>query len=147
MLAAKILKLEEGFRDKPYYCTEGFPTVGYGRVIGKAGDPLPNITVSEPEECKLLVERIERTERAMSGILEGHNEPRRAVLVSMAYQMGVHGVLQFKRFLAAMKDKNYDLAHDEMLDSKWARQTPARAKRHASVIESGDIGSAYDFKA
>lgn len=146
MLAAKILKLEEGFRDRPYYCTEGFPTVGYGRVIGKAGDPLPNITVAESEECKLLVERIERTERAMASILEGHNEARRAVLISMAYQLGVNGLLKFKRFLAALKDKNYDLAHDEMLDSKWARQTPARAKRHASVIESGDIGSAYDFK-
>lgn len=146
MLAAKILALEEGFRDKPYYCTEGFPTIGYGRVIGKVGDPLPNITVTEPDERKLLIERIERTERAISGILEGHNEARRAVLVSMAYQLGVNGLLKFNRFLAAMKGKNYDLAHDEMLDSKWARQTPARAKRHASVIESGDIGSAYDFK-
>lgn len=146
MLAAKILKLEEGFRDKPYYCTEGFPTVGYGRVIGKSGDPLPDIIVTEPDERKLLIERIERTERAMASVLEGHNESRRAVLVSMAYQLGVYGVLQFKRFLAAMKDKNYDLAHDEMLDSKWARQTPARAKRHASVIESGDVSSAYDFK-
>ena len=50
------------------------------------------------------------------------------VLIHMAYQMGVGGLLTFKRFLAALSEHNYELAVTEMLDSKWAKQTPKRVE-------------------
>ena len=33
-----------------------------------------------------------------------------------------------------MKDKNWKNASDEMLDSRWAKQTPARANRLAEIV-------------
>ena len=52
----------------------------------------------------------------------------------MCYQMGLSGVLKFKRALAAMEIKNWEMAADEMLDSLWARQTSRRANELADLI-------------
>ena len=32
-----LLQYEEGFREKPYVCSEGYPTVGTGIRIGPKG--------------------------------------------------------------------------------------------------------------
>ena len=58
------------------------------------------------------------------------------VLLSMSYQMGVTGVTRFKKMLAAMLLKDWTKAADEMLDSKWARQTPNRAKRLSEIVRA-----------
>jgi lysozyme len=55
----------------------------------------------------------------------------------MVFQMGVAGVSKFKRFLAAALAEDWQRAHDEMLDSKWAKQTPSRAKELARVFIEG----------
>jgi lysozyme len=57
----------------------------------------------------------------------------------MAYQMGVVGVLKFKKMLLAIKDKNYALASHEMLDSTWAIQTSNRAKELAAQMKGGEF--------
>ncbi len=43
----------------------------------------------------------------------------------------------------ALENGQYDLAATEMLDSRWARQTPARAERHAEVMRSSTF-EVYD---
>lgn len=63
---------------------------------------------------------------------------RRDALINMAYQMGVDGLAAFEKFLAYLKDGNYLLASNEMLDSKWAKQTPNRAKRMSQQILTGE---------
>ena len=47
----------------------------------------------------------------------------------MAYQMGVNGVMGFRKMLGAIVNGNYRLAAQEGMDSRWANQTPNRAKR------------------
>jgi len=54
----------------------------------------------------------------------------------MAFQMGVGGLLQFKRTLGSIEDGQYGEAAVEMLDSLWAQQTPERAKRLSKQMES-----------
>ena len=66
------------------------------------------------------------------------DEPRHAVLIGMAFQMGAEGLLKFKRMLSATQDKRYAEAAAEMLTSKWAEQTPVRAKRLANQLVSGE---------
>ena len=75
----------------------------------------------------------ERIAKAMNVL----DEARTAVLVSMAYQMGVAGLAQFKNTLSLIEHKHFDDAAKAMLDSKWAKQTPNRAKRHAEQMRSG----------
>lgn len=68
---------------------------------------------------------------------ENLTEPRQAVLLSMAFQMGMAGLLKFVNTLAAVRDEHYALAADGMRSSKWAQQTPRRANRLAQQMSSG----------
>lgn len=140
-----LLQYEEGFREKPYLCSEGYPTVGTGIRIGPKGADLKNYEFTVPREVDAVwLQSIlnstmrsmlsnERIARAMNVL----DEARTAVLVSMAYQMGVAGLAQFKNTLYLVETKQFDEAAKAMLDSKWARQTPNRAKRHAEQMRSG----------
>jgi lysozyme len=65
------------------------------------------------------------------------NDARTDVLLSMAYQLGVEGVLQFKNMLSAIVAEQFNDAADAMMNSLWARQTPGRARRHAEMMRSG----------
>jgi len=59
------------------------------------------------------------------------------VLVNMAFQLGVVGLLQFKDTLTNVREGNYSGAAAAMLLSKWREQTPDRAKRLATQMETG----------
>lgn len=64
-------------------------------------------------------------------------EPRQAVLIAMAFQMGLSGLLKFKQTLAAVRDEHYELAADQMRQSVWYQQTRKRAERMAQQMASG----------
>ena len=123
------LKQEEGFDGMPYEDTLGIPTIGYGTKL-----PLTE------EEAELLLKH--RLDKKILEISEKEpfflDLPQKAqeVIANMAYQLGVGGVLEFKKMWAALKHRDYQKAADEMLDSKWAKQTPNRAKRLAEIMRS-----------
>ncbi len=56
------------------------------------------------------------------------------ILIAMAYQLGISGLKGFKKMLSAFRAGDYALASREMLNSRWAKQTPNRAKRASEVI-------------
>ena len=60
----------------------------------------------------------------------------REVLLEMAYQMGVSGVSKFKNALKHMKNEEWNKAADEMLLSRWYKQTPKRAKELSEIIRA-----------
>jgi lysozyme len=60
------------------------------------------------------------------------------VLIGMAFQMGVPGLLTFKKTLGAVQDQRFAHASGLMLQSLWARQTPGRAARMARQMETGE---------
>lgn len=39
----QLIQIEEGYREKAYYCSEGYPTIGTGHKIGPKGAPLEQI--------------------------------------------------------------------------------------------------------
>ncbi|MGL5947833.1 MAG: glycoside hydrolase family protein, partial [Aeromonas sp.] len=135
-----LIMREEGFRARPYYCSEGFPTIGYGRVLGAKGTPLPNLRVTPEAEHGFVLAEVNRLAQALAGkwpwFVTCH-PARQAVLISMAYQLGLAGVCRFKRMLAAIAVQDFELAAKEMLNSQWAKQTPARAQRAAKVMRQG----------
>ena len=144
-----ILRFEEGFKPKPYIDTEGFPTVGTGFKIGPKGAALSNYTFTIPQEVNdvwlqcLVNDTIAKmnTYPTIVAALNKCNDARRDILISMAYQMGVGGLVGFKNTLAMMAAGNPSGAADGMLNSLWAKQTPARAKRHSDVIRSGNMNA------
>ena len=145
--AELVIKTEERFKGHAYYCSEGVPTIGYGKVVGTKGSPLPNITTTKEEATKFLRERIQsiipQLSKKFPKAWGNCNEAQKAILVSMTYQLGLNGVSAFTKMWKALDIKDWTLAYKEMLDSKWARQTPNRANRHAKQILTGNVDVYY----
>ena len=132
----ETLKADEGFRGLPYSDHLGHPTVGYGTLL-----PL-----TEREAETLLRGRLALFEAELIEALYKRDILFNAVppgaqfaLLSMAYQMGVPNVMRFKKMLSAIKSGDWLSAYDEALDSRWAKQTPKRAKRIAEWLKCGRI--------
>ncbi|WP_318367118.1 glycoside hydrolase family protein [Enterobacter sp.] len=140
-----ILNHEEGYREKPYIDTEGYPTVGIGIKIGPKGASLSNYTFTVPRAvgdvwAQVFVDNVTRECRSNPSInaaMQKCNPARQDILISMAYQMGVAGLAGFKNTLALIAAGKFTEAANGMLSSKWSRQTPNRAQRHAEVMRTG----------
>jgi lysozyme len=124
------IKEEEGFRGTPYKDTLGYLTIGYGTKL-----PL-----DEAEAELLLIHRLKKMQKQLHRrITELYGEvqlPDKVweILYHMSYQLGVQGVMNFKKMLRAIVNGNYIEASREMLDSKWALQTPNRAERLSTMM-------------
>jgi len=144
MNIVKMLDREEGFKSTPYLCSEGYPTVGIGWRIGDKDQPLSDfkhVSLCQSAAYAQLDYKIAGITAQLSNELEFFNdlnEVRQAVLISMAYQLGITGLLKFKRMIAAIKTKCWNDAAHEGLDSRWAKQTPERAERQMKTLLSGD---------
>jgi lysozyme len=62
---------------------------------------------------------------------------RQRVLVNMAFNLGINGLLTFKNTLQAVKSGNYVQAANGMIASKWALQVGDRAKRLSIMMVQG----------
>jgi lysozyme len=145
-LLIKILEREEGWRDKPYYCSEGYPTIGYGFKIGPKGAMLELYQFSISREVGAVWLRgicAELEDRMAFELAPVKNAGRRAVLLSMAYQMGIDGVRKFRKMWEAIERQDWGDAADQMLDSLWARQTTERASRHACIMRGENPAEIY----
>ena len=148
------MEYEEGFKPRPYYCSEGYPTVGYGFKLGEKGAPLPSFYLPRAAADIWLTELLSGTRAEMQKVpaiaaaLAGcaGNAAREAVLISMAYQLGVPGLAKFARTLSLVAAKDYISASAEMMNSLWARQTPSRANRHSRQMAIGEWCPLYQVK-
>lgn len=132
MSVLEQLKRHEGLRLEPYRCTEGFLTIGYGRNLDAKG-------ISQLEAIDLLIADIEESKTALNdrGLLDGLDEARAGVLINMAFQLGINGLLKFKNTLRLVKEGRFEEASVEMLDSLWAKQTPSRAEELSQQMKTG----------
>lgn len=124
---------EEGYQQHPYRCTSGKLTIGIGFNLDDTG-------LSMEESLLILRHRIIRIRGALRKKWRWYDslcEARQAVLVGMAYQMGLAGLYKFSTTLANVERGDYEAASRHMLASKWARQTPARAQRAAYMMRYG----------
>ena len=159
---AKLLKHEEGWSAKPYLCSQGYPTVGYGFKLGPKGAPIKYYSFTLPQAAgeawlaahvSEVLEDLDdypETRGAMAACVladgtDGTEEigPRLAVLVSMAFQMGVDGLLQFKQTLKFVAQANWSNAAANMKKSLWHDQTPNRCDRHAEQMLTGQWAKVY----
>lgn len=141
----KLIELEEGWRNTPYYCSENYPTIGYGFKLAGKNAPLPDFILPKSAGDVWLLELLEKLEKSFIKYnwYNTLNSPQQAIILSMAYQMGVKGVLNFKNMIKAISNGDYSTASDEMMNSRWAKQTYERATRHAIQLSSDEWNSYY----
>lgn len=110
------IKIKEGYRARPYVCSAGKTTVGYGTNLDDG--------ITEKQAVLLLESELEDLEVELNNTLFSKlelDDVRKYVLFDMAYNMGVPRLLKFKKTIEYISKGDYESASIEMLDSKWHR--------------------------
>lgn len=146
-----ILQKEEGFSMTPYLCSAGYVTIGLGtklhKQLGQDPSDFPITVTRQIAEVWLNTEVKIKSEGLMNGehshTFRKLDADRRAIVLSMAYQMGVGGTHRFYGMWRELEAGNWDAAAMEALDSNWAKQTPTRAVRHSRVLAGERLEDVY----
>jgi len=129
------IKEHEGYRLDVYKDTLGFDTGGYGHKI-ILGEEIPTTKEGWDE---LFEKDFIRAWNGMEDICAEYSLDipikGKCILCEMTFQMGPAGVGKFRNMLLALQNQSYTEAASEMLDSRWAKQTPNRAKKLSSQME------------
>lgn len=125
-------KRHEGFRAKPYRCSSGILTIGWGTNIDDGIDR---------EEAEYLLEhRLFLAVQDLAGFrwFESLSPVRQRALIDVRYQLGPSRFRGFVNMLAALERGDMDAAADELLDSKLGKlDAPARTKENAALLRHG----------
>jgi lysozyme len=128
-----LLRKHEGLRLKPYRCTAGALTVGYGHNLDANG-----ITQDDAERfLERDAQRALDCARAEVSNFDVLTRNRQAVLISMVFQLGPSSFRQFRRTIELVERGEFTEAAKQMLLSRWAKQTPRRAEELARMMEQG----------
>lgn len=130
------LKRDEGVVLHAYKDSEGYLTIGVGRMIdAQLGG---GITMDEAEQ--LLVGDILRCKQELDLNFpwwRDMSDARKRALINMCFNLGITRLKGFKKMLAALEGGQWEKAYQEALHSKWARQVGARANRIAQMFVEG----------
>ena len=134
------VKKHEGYRNKVYLDTLGKRTVGVGHLC------VEDFWEDDKEyEEKFLMTILEHD---LSDAIKGANdllaengcmdmnEKAHEIIIEMVFQLGKTGVSKFRNMWKALSALDYSTAAEQMLDSRWAKQTPNRANGMADIMRS-----------
>ena len=126
------VKKHEGYRNKVYLDTLGKRTVGVGHLC------VEDFWEDDKEyEEKFLMTILEHDlQSAIKGakdLMQEHgcmdiDELAEEIIIEMVFQLGKTGVSKFRNMWKHLSALEYASAASEMLDSRWAKQTPNRAQ-------------------
>lgn len=130
-----MTKTFEGLRLRPYKCTAGKLTIGYGRNLDDVG-------ISKTEADMLFERDFAQAESEVRRLCKANDidcdkliEQRFYVLTDMMFNLGYARLSKFKKFLYALKTGSYEDAAREMIDSAWATQVGNRAIQLSTLMK------------
>lgn len=126
------LRVDEGYRLKPYPDTEGKITIGIGRNLTDVGVSRGEVALMFDNDLATA----ESTARKLVPNFDALSDARRAVVMNMAFNMGFTSLATFVNTLKAIDERRFDAAADGMLASKWAKQVGPRADRLAETMRT-----------
>ena len=132
----EMIKRHEGVKSKVYLCSAGFETIGVGRNISESG-----LGLSDDEINYLLANDIARVKGELSETyfwFVAMNEARQDSIIDICFNLGLTRLRGFVKALTAMSREQFDVAADEFMDSKWAKQVGTRAIRLTEMIRTGE---------
>ena len=139
-LKARI-KEHEGFVPKIYKDQLGFKTIGFGHLVLETDRFKEGVTYKKKDLEEVFDSDFNTAKSNANQLISGlpiHHQAK-CVIIEMVFQLGIGGVSKFKKMWKALKQNDYQIASEEMLDSKWAKQTPKRAEELSSVMKSCKI--------
>ena len=143
------LTVEEGRRNDSYLDTRNLWTIGIGHHDDAVG---PGMHWDDARIDQVFADDVAEKAQLCAAKLPWYialSEPRQAVLIEMAFQMGVgrvpkppfdkgSGLLEFQGMLGALRDERFHDAAEHIRSSLWAKQTAERARRMAAQLETGE---------
>ena len=134
------VKKHEGYRNKVYLDTLGKRTVGVGHLCVEDFWE-DDKEYEEPFLMEILQKDLQEAIRGAKELMDEHgcadiDERAEEIIIEMVFQLGRTGVKKFRNMWKALSEQNYIGASYEMLDSKWAKQTPNRAKSMADQMKA-----------
>jgi len=154
------LILHEGLKLRPYKCPANKWTIGVGRNLEDVG-------LSKDEQFKLFGTSNLNRKEVIDGLLargitkeqalylldndienctadvkrfpwfESLDPVRQKVIIDMRFNLGLAGLMRFKRMILALEQGDYDRAGEEMKDSKWYSQVGIRGRRLVKMMKTG----------
>ena len=124
----------EGLKTKIYLDSVGKWTIGVGRNLSDVG-------ISEAEATIMLKNDIEVAEQEVLKVVPffwSINGVRQEVLINMMFNLGASTFRRFVLFIAAVNDKDWLTASQEMLASRWATQVGDRATELSEMMRTGE---------
>lgn len=134
------LARDEGLRLRPYKCTAGYLTIGYGRNLEGNG-------ITREEADAMLDHDIAVVSKDLDKNIPWWRqmpEPAQRGLINMAFNLGWPRLKLFAYMLAALKNGNYFEAAQHALDSKWSFQVGDRATRIGELFMVSENGQEDD---
>jgi len=133
------VKKHEGYRNKVYLDTLGKRTVGVGHLCvedfwedGKEYEEKFLMDILQKD----LQSAIDQADKKCEGLKI--SDDAKIIIIEMIFQLGKSGVSKFRNMWKALAEDppSYHVASIEMLDSRWAKQTPNRAKEMSDHMKS-----------
>ncbi len=126
------IKRCEACKLKIYKDTVDKWTVGWGRNIQDNGISQDEADYMFENDFKRVVRELEQNPWYIA-------QPQgvKDALINMNFNMGINRLMGFKNMIRALIERNYTLAAQEALNSKWAGQVGQRAKDVAVMIREG----------
>ena len=130
------IKQHEGYVGIVYKDSLGIDTIGYGFAIKDLE--------LDADICDIILERklhaLADSIYIKFGWFKYMPQEIKDIVTEMCYQLGVTGFSNFRKTIAYLQDKQFKDASVEMLDSRWADQTPNRAKELSDRVKEVDSG-------
>ena len=127
------IKKHEGLVLKPYKCPAGKFTIGYGHNLEDNG-------LSQSACEYILIEDIEEAKRNLYAIFtrdffDSLSDNQKIALIDMMFNLGISKFLTFKKFIKAVKERNWDKASAEIINSRAYQQNKHRYKKLSEQIK------------
>jgi len=137
----EMIQRHEGLRLSPYKDIVGFWTIGFGHNLSTKNEPIPEIITLTKAEF-YFEDDLEHALCSLDVTLKAYgidvDEVRFAALTDLVFNIGIYGMLKFKKMLAALLVSDYTVAAAELLNSKYAKQVGGRANELADMLLTGE---------
>ena len=135
------IKEHEGYRNTVYKDSLGFATIGYGHLLTENDAFVEGVEYSDKLLNGLFETDFFEARRNAERLMEDNKcedikHEAKCVLIEMVFQLGIGGVSKFRKMWKALSEKDYGEASYQMMESRWADQTPSRAKSLAEIMRS-----------